>query len=530
MRYLLQDVFLSSVLKFPNRIAVSSESGEKYTYAELNSLSNRFANYFRDHTSNVREKPFVAILSSVNPNSIAAVLGALKIGCAYIPLDEYSPTDRLEKILEHTKVDTLVLESAWYENHRGLFSNKNFSKILLCDDRAEYDGIDSFKAILESSDNEPPVVNQVSDDLAYILHSSGSTGVPKGIMLTHRNARTFVDWMQKEFALSQDDVVMSRAPFKFDLSVFDIFNTFNAGARLVCFDWLKDRDQETKHEEYVDLMVREKATFLYTTPSTFISLVNKGGLAANRSSLRTVMYAGEPFPSAQLRKLMGALPGTKVANIYGPTETNIITYWWVDALPEQDQDIPLGYVVDDTEILIVAEDQTRICGPNELGEIWCRGGTVTLGYLGMDEKTKESYVRSPFHRYPVFYWRTGDFGTRDESGILHYRGRKDHMVKVKGFRIELGEIENALAQHSDLDELVVVAVPDERYGNRLHCYYSVLKNSKVTSSELIDFLTTKIPEYMIPYRFTELETLPKTSSGKIDRVAALDQAKAEVRI
>jgi acyl-coenzyme A synthetase/AMP-(fatty) acid ligase len=152
------------------------------------------------------------------------------------------------------------------------------------------------------------------------------------------------------------------------------------------------------------------------------------------------MYAGEPFPTPQLRKLQTAIPKTKIANIYGPTETNIITYYWVDNIPENNEPIPLGKVVDDTEIFVVSEDAKRICETGEMGELWCRGGTVTLGYLGMEEKTNEHLVQSPFHKYPVKFWRTGDFGYRDENGCLYYRGRKDHMIKVKDLELKLEKL------------------------------------------------------------------------------------------
>jgi amino acid adenylation domain-containing protein len=382
----------------------------------------------------------------------------------------------------------------------------------------------SLSELSKVHDTEPPILNQVCDDLAYILHSSGSTGVPKGIMLTHRNARTFVDWMQKEFKLESDDVIMSRAPFKFDLSVFDIFNTFAAGASLVCYDWDKEREGDAKHVDYVALMEQKKATILYTTPSTFITLMNRGGLREAHLKLREIMYAGEPFPTPLLRRLQEALPHTRIANIYGPTETNIITYYWVDELPDDDSPVPLGYVVEDTEIIVVNDKADRICEAGEVGELWCRGGTVTLGYLGLDDKTKASLVRSPFHVYPAYFWRTGDYGLRDKQGLLHYRGRKDHMVKVKGFRIELGEIESRLAKLPDLDEFVVVAVPDEKYGNRLYCYYVPLAMQAIDDQTIIDFLRSSVPEYMIPYHFIKRTVLPKTSSGKIDRVLLAEQA------
>lgn len=532
MRYLLHNVFTKTVKEYPNNIAIICENGKSYTYSELNRISNKFANFFKEIKGEIREKPFVGILSSVNPESISAVLGILKIGGTYIPLDEYSPSERLEHIVKNTSLDVVVVDARWFDDHFELFELDQIKKIIVIGDNSQVTNVSnktvSYEKVMEYSSSEIQEINQVSDDLAYILHSSGSTGVPKGIMLTHRNARTFVDWMQKEFKLTRKDVVMSRAPFKFDLSVFDIFNTFNVGAKLVCFDWNKQRVGDGKHIDYVKLMKREKATIIYTTPSTFISLMNRGNLGNADLELREIMYAGEPFPIPQLRRLREALPRTRIANIYGPTETNIVTYYWVDRVPEDDSPIPLGDVVEDTEILVVSEDMKRICEPNELGELWCRGGTVTIGYLGLEEKTKECLVRSPFHKYPVFYWRTGDFGSRDEDGCLHYNGRRDHMIKVKGFRIELGEVETAISSFNGIDEFVVVAVPDEKYGNRLYCYYSALKNKSFLSEDLVKHLRRKIPEYMIPYRFELLTNLPKTSSGKVDRVLLAEQAKEEL--
>lgn len=521
MRYLLHDVFTSTVKSKPSNNAIIAENGETITYHDLNLLVNKFANLFLKLKNDTRENPYIGIISSVHINSIAAVLGTLKIGCAYIPLDEYSPTERLAHIIENTNLDIIAVDSTIYKNHYELFEKKQIKHIVIMGENkliSEADKCIPFNNVLQESAKEPRELNQVSDDLAYILHSSGSTGIPKGIMLTHRNARTFVDWMQKEFRLTENDKVMSRAPFKFDLSVFDIFNTFNAGAALICYDWNKKRKEEKKHSGYVELMEKEKATILYTTPSTFISLMNRGNLSQAKLNLREIMYAGEPFPVPQLKKLQSCLPNTKIANIYGPTETNIITYYWIDEILNDNSIIPLGKTVDDTEILIVSETNDKICKPNEIGEIWCRGGTVTIGYLGMLEKTKEHLVLSPFHKYPVYFWRTGDYGYRNEAGCLYYKGRKDHMVKVKSYRIEIGEVETAISKCPALDEFVVIAVPDEKYNNRLYCYYSVLKNRSVSEKNLKTFLKAKLPEYMIPFNFTQLKVLPKTSSGKIDRV------------
>lgn len=227
------------------------------------------------------------------------------------------------------------------------------------------------------------------------------------------------------------DVVISRAPLKFDLSVFDIFNTLSAGAALVCFDWQKQRSSIEKHRDYVSLLRRERVSILYTTPSTLITLAYRGGLGQNSTSLRQIIYAGEPFPVAKLRHLMESLPDTRFSNIYGPTETNIITSFHIAPgdLDKHQNAIPLGAGADHSEILVV--DEARVCRAGEVGEIWCQGPTVCHGYLNMPDLTRKYLVTSPFAQYPGKFWRTGDYGFRDKQGVLHYRGRRDLMIKLQ---------------------------------------------------------------------------------------------------
>lgn len=521
---MLHSYLVGTAKKYGARIAIEQENGQTITYKVLDQLSNRFANCFEELKTSL-SIPYIGILSSIHIESIAAVLGCLKMGCAYIPLDDYAPVDRLAHIINASGLDILVIDASCHEKYQELLSHPNIRHTIILN--GEIDNLPdkclSIDHLKKYSTCYQPSHKEVADSLAYILHTSGSTGVPKGIMLTHRNARTFVDWMHKEFTVVKEDIIMSRAPFKFDLSIFDIFNTLKAGAKLICYDW--DKKREHKHADYVGLMERTKATILYTTPSTFITLMNHGELSSAKLSLSRIMYAGEPFLVPQLKRLMACLPYTRVANIYGPTETNIITYFWIDHLDDKMTSVPLGLVVDDTEILVVSEDQTRICAPNEIGELWCRGGTVTLGYFGMQKKTEEHLVQSPFHSYPCKCWRTGDYGFKDEKGLLHYRGRRDHMVKVNGYRIEIGEVEQAVAAHSSLDEYAVVAIPDEKSGNKLFCYYSCIPGNHLEPADLKNFLATKIPSYFVPYRFILMPVMPKTSSGKIDRVLLANEAR-----
>lgn len=524
MEYLLHHGFHQCVLRQPSAPAIIFEGRGIITYRELNDKANIFCAAIKKVTSATEnEKILIGILANVNPDSIAGLFGILKAGKAYVPIDTLYSEFQLESILKETGITTLIADEIMVANYYNVLTSSQLKNIITLgnDNIPTIYSLDQGNLIFSQEEipydpDSLEIINQPSDSLAYVLHTSGSTGRPKGIMLSHRNALTFVRWMQKEFQITTADRVISRAPFKFDLSVFDIFNTLSAGAALICFDWDRNRLKIDKHKDYVKLLENERATMIYTTPSTLMTLMAKGNLFINENSLRTIMYAGEPFPVEKLKKLTTLAPTIKIANIYGPTETNIITYHWVNQNDLESNSIPLGKVVDDTEIIVVADNGQEICKPDQIGEIWCRGGTVTLGYLNQSELTAKCLVKSPFHLYPAFFWRTGDFAFRDVNGILHYKGRRDHIYKVNGYRIELGEIEEATAKIPFFHESCIV-VKKEQEHNLIICHYSLNDGAHFDLTEAKKILNAHLQSFKIPHQFIIHTELPKTSSGKIDR-------------
>jgi amino acid adenylation domain-containing protein len=487
-------------------------------------MSNRVARGLQ--ALGVRRGDRVGILVHKSPASVVGVFGILKAGGIYVPLDPAAPAERLAYIAENC--DLRVVISA--ADLQGLVAQMRAhgprpAVVLWTDDRpvdqANLPGMESMAwSHVQALDAAPvPPTGVIETDLAYLLYTSGSTGSPKGVMIAHRTVFTFIRWCQDTVRLTPDDRVTSHAPLHFDLSTFDLYVTLASGATAV----LVPEKLSVFPERLVELLETERITVTYLVPSILSLMVTFGRLADHDlSALRTVLFAGEVFPIKYLRQLAAALPGTALYNLYGPTETNVCTYYAVqprDLLPDRTQPVPIGIACENSNVFAVDDQGELVTQVGTEGELWVRGSCVAQGYWGDAERTARNFVLNPFQTgYAEIAYRTGDIVTRDADGVnWRYVGRRDHLIKSRGYRIELGEIEATLYSHPQVKETVAIAIPDELIGNRIVALVVPLEGHRPTVSDLQTHCGRRLPRYMIPERIVLCAQLPKTSSGKIDR-------------
>jgi amino acid adenylation domain-containing protein len=358
---------------------------------------------------------------------------------------------------------------------------------------------------------EPP-----ADSLAYILYTSGSTGRPKGVMLSHRNAVSFVDWCSSLLTPSEQDVFSSHAPLHFDLSILDIFTCVKHGGTLVLIGEELGKDPR----QLAPLIAEKRIAIWYSTPSILSLLAQYGKLERYAyPTLRVVLFAGEVFPVPQLRTLRGLWPSLRYVNLYGPTETNVCTFFELPPTtpPDRTEPYPIGRSCPHVRCRVVDTDGTTVA-PGTEGELVVTGDGVMEGYWNLPAENLRAFLTDATG---VRWYRTGDLVVEDADGVYIFHGRRDRMVKRRGYRIELAEIEVGLAGHPAAREVAVVALPDPAAGVQIKAYLSVSGDERPSLIDLKQFCSQRLPQYMIPDSFGVLEALPRTSTDKIDYQALL---------
>lgn len=531
MAYLLHHLLTQSAARAPRRPAVAA--GERcLSYEELDRLSNQVARALLG--CGVAPGDRVGILA---PKSAAAVVGAfggLKAGACYVPLDPKTPAARLSKIMADSGIAVLLADETTTRQAVAMADSVPQLRAVIVTGPhwGSADGAGSgtvsqqvavvpWDAVLAYPDEALPEERTIETDLAYILYTSGSTGTPKGVMISHRASLTFVEWAAACTGLGESDRVCSPAPLHFDLSVFDIFATCQAAACMVVLPQMTAMFP-ARLAEWIQ---QERISVWYSVPSLLAMLVIHGNLHGfDLSRLRTIIFAGEVFPAKHLARLTAALPGARYLNWYGPTETNVCT--WYEVSPgraELTAPVPIGKACANTDVFAVTAEGRQVSEPGEEGELYVRGPALMRGYWGQPVKTGQVLVRNPFQEaYDEPAYRTGDIVTLDDDGNYVFLGRRDGMVKTRGYRVELGEVESALYGHPAIREAVVLPIPDEVLGCRLRAVICADETGGLTREEVLDHCRRLLPPYMVPDVVEFCEALPRTSTGKVDRALLVE--------
>lgn len=483
--------------RLPNKLALQDISGN-ITYQEYRSKSLAIAYKIVELNKGEMKKPVVVYLEK-GKEVLVSFMGVAYSGCFYSPIDTEMPQSRVDKILEVLKPEIVITTNKLKTN----FEKFNF-----------YGSYIIYEETICSEEDETavkPYTEKIIDtDLLYVLFTSGSTGVPKGVSICHRSVIDYTDWVTETFNITQKDTFGNQAPFYFDNSILDIYSCMKTGATLNIIP-KKLFFQPVPLLEYIKY---NKINTIFWVPSALI-VVSK--LKAFRNvdlsdTLKRVLFCGEVMPNKQLNIWRKFLPNVTYANLYGPTEiTDACTYYIVDREFSDDEPLPIGIPMSNTDILVL-NDEDKLVTDDEVGELCVRGTSLAMGYYNNPEKTRSAFVQNPLNKaVPEIIYRTGDLVRYNEYREIIYISRKDFQIKHLGHRIELGEIETAI---SSLEEVTLNCCLYDEKNQRIVLFV----DAQVDRDYIKERIEKLVPEYMIPGKVIYLENMPINANGKIDRI------------
>jgi amino acid adenylation domain-containing protein len=513
----------------PLHRAVEDQHGRGLSYSELHRCASGVAS--RLARWGIERGDRVGLWHPKSIEGVVAIHGILRTGASYVPVDPTGPAVRAAAILAASGVKAAVVSAGLAPSLRATWpGTRPFPRLILVEDepggasveaqdclaprQAQPTAVSPHDALYSDVICDPSSSNLLptrhADDLAYILFTSGSTGQPKGVMLSHANAFTFVDWCVTSLGpWLEGDRFASHAPFHFDLSVFDLFVACRNSATLVLVDEALGKDPAA----LVEFIAGARISVWYSAPTILALLAQKIDKERPGSAApRLVLFAGEVFPIAALKQLRALWSEAAMWNLYGPTETNVCTAFPIPATIPSDRTnaFPIGSVCPPL-LARVVDEQGRDLPPGSLGELVIAGPGVMKGYFGQPELTQAAF----FLEGEARWYRTGDLVCNDGAGCFQFHGRRDRMVKKRGYRIELGEIESALYRHDGVDRAGVVAQADD-VGVSIAAFVALKPDQKKSIIAMKRHCMSYLPAYMIPDTFTFLDDLPRTSTDKVD--------------
>lgn len=492
----LYEYLEEAVIKTPEKIALHFGK-DSITYKEFNEKVNSLADYIIKN--NKVHNAIVGIMLERSFEMLIAIYAINKAGCAYMPMDPHFPTERIAFMLEDSNAPIIITHSKWLNN-----IPDSVNKVAL--DEFEY----------ENYNKENPNFNVRATDTAYVIYTSGSTGKPKGAQIPHHSVVNRIKWMHEKYPLCENDVILQKTPYTFDVSVWELFwwSMYGGSLKILIPEGHKDP------REIIDAVYDGNVTHMHFVPSmlnAFLEYINKNKeLAEKLTSLKYVFASGEALQSEQVRKFYNLLSENKTTlhNLYGPTECTVdVSYYDCDKdnIPDS---IPIGKPVDNTQLLVL-DKACNLLPIGASGELHISGVLVGKGYINREELTKEKFIENMYYDFPTMY-KTGDLASFMPDGNIEYLGRIDNQIKIRGLRVELGDIETAISKYKSVRDVVVTVF--EIAGEKNLCAYFTA-DEKIDTNDLKVEISKNLPDYMVPACFMQLENMPVNNNGKADRKA-----------
>jgi len=496
----------------PDAIAISPPSArvsERLTYAQLNAYANRIARYLVARGIKPGDNVGLCIPRSVQ--QIAVLLGIVKAGAAYVPLDPTYPSERLRFILSDVSAPLLVSTA---ENR--VLPDESVAVVLL---EREAEQINQ-----QASDN---LDTAFSPDMPlYVIHTSGSTGRPKGVVMPHRSIVNLIEWQARASSAKPGAVTLQFASLNFDVASQEIFSTLTSGGCLQLIDESVRRESPL----LLDFLRSQRVCRLFLPPVALEQLANAASSKdVALENLEEVIVAGDKLQvTDNIRTFFAKTPQARLINQYGPTETHVVSAYTLAGPASEFPIYPaIGKAIDNVQ-LYVLDENLEPTPPKVPGELYIGGVAVALGYLNLPEETSKKFITNPFSPGAGLLYRTGDMCHFDNNGVLVFMGRMDQQIKLRGFRIEPGEVEVVLKSHASVREAVVVKRQSKHGDDQLVAYLVLEEKAGFQKAELRSYLGSKLPAYMVPTHLVKLDSFPLTGSGKIDRLKLPAPAEEEL--